>query len=270
MVDIHRKVVDQVHNMGKEFLTQWSLQMSNATRDASKPSDESSRDWWVALAGNMLWAASCFVPGAGVIKTASEGMSTMGKVMYVTMAHGGAMAGAGVFATGPSGDPSGKDVLTRELNKKLKELQDVLHRNSEEWASSIERDPEFKKVLSSDTEETLLEFIDKSLWNSLFPSIPYQDYNVIYNGALQQLNKALAEFDKQYKAWKKAVEDRQRDMLSPGRMQAPVQWPYLPDPGPFKPNLVFDVPGAAHPRVIQAWFFKWRWTGTNYVPERLD
>jgi hypothetical protein len=263
--------------MGKEFLTQWSLQMSNATRDASQPPDENRRDWWVALAGNMLWAASCFVPGAGIVKAAAGGMSTLGKVMYVTMAHGGAMVGAGVLATGPSGDPSGKDVLTRELNKKLNELQAGLHKSAEEWASSIERDPEFKKVLSSDTEENLLEFIDKYLWKSLFPSIPYQDYNVIYNGALETLNKALAEFNRQYKAWKvDTLHYAAQQARIPGANIVTTReygvphshYVHYKDPGPFKPNLKFDVPGQAHPQVTDALFFKWGWRGTHYVPER--
>jgi hypothetical protein len=53
---------------GNAFLDLWLTQMISAKSDAMAPPEESKTNWFIALAGNLLWAAACFIPGSGIVK----------------------------------------------------------------------------------------------------------------------------------------------------------------------------------------------------------
>src|SRR4051794_28929415 len=102
-------LVPYVRLRATQFLDQWLIQAVSAKSDANTPPEESNDSWIIGLAGNLLWAASCFLPGAGVIAKAatatSGGMTNLGKIFYATMSVGGAVIGGagGQFVSGPDG-----------------------------------------------------------------------------------------------------------------------------------------------------------------------
>jgi len=166
-------LVPYVRTMGTQFLDQWLTQMNSARTDATPPAEESKDVWFIALAGNLLWAASCFVPGAGVIKGAADGMSGLGKIMYATMGHAGALVGAGAFERSQvdsSGVPTGKDLVPAALNGKRIELGKAFEKNIDSWVSKLLLRPGFHAGDYRDKgRNKYLEAVDQVLWYSLFP-----------------------------------------------------------------------------------------------------
>lgn len=67
-------------------LTSWKIEMGEAINLAAYPAQEESRIYWyIALAGNLLWAATCLLAppaaaGAGVIAVAAEAAATSAAV----------------------------------------------------------------------------------------------------------------------------------------------------------------------------------------------
>jgi len=212
--------------------------MISAKGDASAPVEESRDYWFVALLGNLLWAASCFVPGAGIVKAATSGwssfragaevavaaaqrgasrevatavgaqaqagMTSLGKAMYATMAVGGGLAASGIaqrLASDPSGEPSGKDVISSALNTKREKLGESLKRNEEGLAYDLVLSG-FNLDRYRRDRAKYLNDVDEILWASLFPSIPFNDLTAIYNSGLNAINGALADFKSQYRVWR--------------------------------------------------------------------
>jgi hypothetical protein len=68
----------RIHPLVIAYLGQWKEQMDAAITDGKVPEESSRFYWFVALAGNLLWAATCFVsveaavPGAAVLTLLRE------------------------------------------------------------------------------------------------------------------------------------------------------------------------------------------------------
>jgi hypothetical protein len=288
-------LVPFINVRGNEFLDQWLMQMISAKSDASvqlKP-DDGSKYWIVALLGNLLWAAACFVPGAGVVEGAAKGldlsfragaaarvagatqevaqvtgaavgavnqaagMTNLGKTMYATMTAAGSLAGSGIaqrWATDPSGDPSGKDVIATILNGKRKEMGAKLKGMSVDMLAEdmVRNGYDFKRYENG--RGNYLGDVEKAVWASLFPSIPFGVLDLFYKGALTSITNALEEFKQQYDKWRDSMqlcaehytgymgevphdkEDWPEEIKS-GREQ-PLA--YCQRHRPFKPNLHFE------------------------------
>lgn len=213
-----------IHVRGMQFLDQWLIQMVSAKSDAVAPPEESKDYWYVALIGNLLWAASCFVPGAGVVsKVASTlgggqfarissgaGMTNLGKVMYVTMSQVGAVVGSAgpvLLATDSGGNPSGKDVVSDVLNDKRTKLGEALRKNEERWASELMHREGFGFDSFYSNTAKYLQEVDQVLWANIFPTISFEDYKGIYRSGLNAINGALSDFNRQYQAWTQAVRN---------------------------------------------------------------
>jgi hypothetical protein len=281
-----------IRTRGNAFLDQWLTQMISAKSEAQAPAEEEKDYWIVALLGNLLWAASVFVPGAGVIKgaaagmgsfkagaeafrvagraglgteaaratgiaveqVATGGMTSLGKTMYATMTVGGGIAASGVvqrWATDPSGDPTGKELVALVLNTKRTEMGKVLERNEERLAYDL--------VLNGFTLDRFqkgrtkyMTAVEEALWANLFPSIPKDDLNAIYKSGLNAINGALADFKKQYRAWRDNIRRCTARFFVPMTQRPHTEdWPeeirsgreqpldYCRRRLPFKPKLDF-------------------------------
>ena len=272
-------LVPFIHQRGIQILDQWLIQVVSANSLASVPVEEGRDHWFIALLGNLVWAASCFVPGAGIIKAgaaiereqsrssssppkvaaataagvgevAQAGMTSLGKKMYVTMATGGAFVGSGGIqrlAPGPSGAPSGKDLVAEALNKKRKQLGDELKKSVEPWASEVVHGEKFGADDYNRGPEKYLQAVDRTLWVNLLPSIPFEGYNEIFNGALQAINFALADFNRQYRQWQDIA---QRYAGNEARGRYGLNWVTYQDrlnywQSQFKPKLSFGESGES-------------------------
>jgi len=199
---------------GTQYLDQWLLQMISAKSDASTPvEEEAEKHWFVALAGNLLWAASVFVPAANVVKVAAaagkiavnlDKTITIGQTLYDTLTVVSTVGGS--MALNPEGIPSGKDVVADILNDKRKALGDQFKKNIDRYASELIRSGQFtaEKYRSAPTEH--LKAVGQMLWANIFPQIPFEGWKEIYKSGLAAITGALKQFNAQYRMWREAVQ----------------------------------------------------------------
>jgi hypothetical protein len=65
----------RIHPLVIGYLGQWKEQMDTAITDGKLPEEKGRFYWFMALAGNLLWAATCFIPlGAAVSGTSVLGL----------------------------------------------------------------------------------------------------------------------------------------------------------------------------------------------------
>ncbi len=227
-------LVPYIRGRGFQFLDAWLTQAISAKSDASAPAEEETKAFWViALLGNLVWAASCFIPGAGILKAPEvirgallvkrdSAMTDLGKTFYAAMQVGGSVVAAGTVeqikkqvAVDHSGAPSGKDVIAEKLNEQRKKLGEVFEKNLAAFGAELVRYEKFQPEAYNRSRETFLKDADRALWASIFPSTDYEDLNTFYKTALESITRALGEFKGQYKTWSEA---RLRvGMGSPGR-----------------------------------------------------
>ena len=285
-------LVPFINLKGNAFLDQWLTQMISAKSDTSAQVEDGPEYWIVGLLGNLLWAASCFIPGAGIVarevqgfdnpafkagaaamfkggvsqdvaraagaaieEAVQPGMSTLGKIMYATMATGGGIAASGLgqrWAVDPSGDPTGKDVIATALNAKRAELGQRLKGNTEMLADDLVHSGfDFKRYEAG--RQKYLDGVEQAIWGSLFPSIAQNDLTAIYKSGLDSIGRGLDEFKHQYSDWKKYTQQCALNFTTPmtqyphdtkdwpesiksGREQ-PLQ--YCQRTLPFRPKLHF-------------------------------
>lgn len=203
-------LVPYIRTRGIQFLDGWLIQVVSAKSDAEAPPDEESKSYWfIALLGNLVWAASCFVPGAGVVKAAAGGMSALGKTFYATMAVGGAAVGSGTIqqlTQDSSGTPTGKDIVATYMNGQRKKLEEVFKKNIDSFAREIVRKQGMGHEDYERDRTKYLEQVDRLLWEAIFPEIPYGDLDAIYQTALKSIKTALVHFKTQYKTWSEGRE----------------------------------------------------------------
>ena len=80
---------EEVEQFLEDFTQDWQAAGEYALMNASDPQeDDSDTYWWIALAGNMLWAATAFFPGGGVVQQLEAGVAKIaqnGVTKYLPM-----------------------------------------------------------------------------------------------------------------------------------------------------------------------------------------
>jgi hypothetical protein len=252
---------NSIHLLIKIYLNEWKEAMDTVITDAKSPEDEKSRFYWfVALAGNVLWAATCLVPAGGAVAAGAAAVEAAARAQRAIkiMSFGGAIVGSGtaeqIFgnrgnASGnlkiqigttiqqftATGDPAadGKTIARLVLAAKRDELEDLFKSQEKQWALDV-----------NDAAEggfDVKEVMDTFVWQQLFPRIPYKGkHQSMYQSGLTSVNGALADYSKQWKDWQFRKE-RSKPYWKHRRMYGEY-WDYsVPDPGDFKPQLKFDL-----------------------------
>ncbi len=207
-------LVPHIDAKGTHYLDQWLVQMISAKSDASTPVEpDSEKHWLVALAGNLLWAASVFVPAANVIKVAAtagkiavnmDKTITIGQTLYDTLTVVSTVGQS--MALTPDGIPSGKDVIASILNDKRKEMGDQFKKNIDRYASELIKSGKFTAEKYRSAAAKHLQEADQILWANIFPRVPFEGWKEIYKSGLASINGALKQFNAQYRMWKEAVQ----------------------------------------------------------------
>jgi len=215
-------LVPYIRVRGVQFLDEWLLQAISAKSDANAPPEEKSKVYWlITLAGNLIWAASCFIPGAGILKAPEVirgalvwkpgGMTSPGKGFYATMQVGGGILAAGTVeqvkkqvAADSSGAPTGKDIIAEKLNEQRKKLGAQFEKSISSFGGELARFDNFQPDVFERDRVKFLAAVDLALWDSIFPSIGYEDLSSFYQTALSTINSALGDFKHQYKGWSEA------------------------------------------------------------------
>lgn len=204
-------LVPYIRVRGIQYIDEWHTRTISAKSDAhAQPEPETEAFWAIALLGNLVWAASCFVPGAGVVKAVEgvAGMTKLGKVFYSTMQVGGGLAAAGtlekIIASNSSGEPTGKDWIADGLDEERKKIKDKFEDNITKFAGELVRQDKFQPEVYERDRNKFLKTVDRVLWESIFPSDSFEDLSTFYHNALKIITGALSEFNRQYKMWSEA------------------------------------------------------------------
>jgi hypothetical protein len=156
--------------------------------------------WWVALAGNLLWAGTCFInPVAG------EAM-----IMMRVMSVAGSVIGTGVLPSPvgsqsldpPSNTANGpKQIVLTAVAKAKGQLEEYFKSMNRAWALDFPRLHEW----DNDDPQVIADF-DAHIWGKMFPWIPFDKDKdtAIETEALRMTNSVFAEYMSQYQAYLKS------------------------------------------------------------------
>ena len=197
------------------YLTQWKNEVDSAIDQAAYPADEESRfGFYVALAGNLLWAASSFInPAVG-----------LGSRIIQVMSFTGATAGSGTFTVlfpnrpiSSLSEKDGKDLIRQVAGIEATELQDIFREAIPHWASEL--DEPLAEFVGSDAQRLLM--FEKRVWERVFPVVAFDDdkLNVIRNKCKDKTAKLLVEYKAQWR-------DFQIALMLPRYHQAEALWAY--------------------------------------------
>jgi hypothetical protein len=175
----------------------WQEQADNAITDARPPAEEESRVYfYVALAGNLVWAATCF------LDPAVAAQAVLIKIMSVT----GATVGSGTVQQVMGDDDTSPDdakVLIRQmLAKKRGDLEEHFKDSRRDWAANLDGIARWEAA--GDHPEQLLDLFDKYIWEAMFPTIPFNSdrFDSVRSTFLKVINNALADFNRQWQQFR--------------------------------------------------------------------
>jgi hypothetical protein len=182
-------MVAHINDQIPHLLDSWAIWVNGAITDADYPIEDATKDYWlIALAGNLIWAATCFIDPALPIAI------TLIKVMSVS----GAVIGAGApekLGPPPANPPSPKEKIRDQLAKARGRLQREYTAKSREWASR------FIRLQDWDVNDTtIVEEFNVYLWSQMFPTIPYDDdrFSKILEMAKTAVGSAVADYNRQW------------------------------------------------------------------------
>lgn len=201
------------------FIDEWAQNSINAVQQAQTPPDERShRAWFLALFGNLMWAATCFV-----------GPEVAGGGLLIKVFSGiGATVGSGTItelAPVPNPKNDAKNLVIKEINGKTQLLEKTFNEMAEGWAWELDSQSQAgNQVPLSD----VLPFI----WSRMYPNIPYLGRRgKIYDSVKKNAEEMLQDFDSQWRLWLR--ENGLEDMETTATWFKYVAY----QQNPFRPNL---------------------------------
>jgi hypothetical protein len=163
------------------FLNEWMGQVDKGIDTISVPNKEQSKIyWWLALAGNLLWAAtSLMVPG----------LINLGKGAIIIASFLGATIGSGALTPEPpSLPPDGKTILRTRLSQVRDEMSQKIYPLAEKAAWECGR----RNI-------TDVQDQNEILWRTMFADVPYNNrFEHIMKTSITQASSALDDYNKQY------------------------------------------------------------------------
>ncbi len=256
-----------VHQQIPINLGAWKTEINDAIGLAAPPAQPESRfPWYLALAGNLLWAATCLIapPAAAgiaateiaigeaaerfmtrkeiakqlasdIVQEAAKNKDQVNSFLTKTMSFGGAAVGSGILEPKKEPGPDdGKALVRKIIGERRANLEDDYKKNM--------RDNWTKQLLATwdewDDIDEPLELFDLFLWGQMFPRIPYDEerFNAIRTGAQRVIESALADYNRQ---WLKYQADTM--MPQPNRAYALYAMGTLAEIPPFSPKLLFHI-----------------------------
>lgn len=240
------RAMEHLPEVGQRFLNEWLQASEDGVQTAAAPEDPIAKEnWYLALAGNMLWAST----------------SLMAPELAAPLSFLGAAMGSGVAAAEEAPAGEGIRLITERLQRSRIAMEGTLRPKIVDVAIECATED------ISDIEEQKLR-----LWKKLFPEVPYENrFPAITQDTRQKLARALPQFIRQWHVWKEevrhcALEKQQSDPfglrgpdisakhdLTSGNRVAEVQrfwplWVRAPTEAqlracrrehPFQPNLDF-------------------------------
>ena len=205
------------------YLTQWKNEVDSAIDQAPAPQESKGRfEFYLALAGNLLWAATAFIgPGlVGKIVTGSTGLLMGEKAtekvtarIVQTMSVTGATAGSNTLgeffpnkSTSSLTAEDGKDLVRTVAGLEMTELMDIYREASIQWAKDM--DDTIFEFVGKDADR--LRLFEQKVWEHMFPRIPFDHHRL--NEIRERCKKKVALFLIDFRAqWNKF----QQDLMAP-------------------------------------------------------
>jgi hypothetical protein len=252
-------------------LGSWRNEIGDAIGTAALPIRPESRIfWYIALAGNLLWAATCFINPAAAGAAASARYLSQRRIVYRDLAKdakaigeaaektrteviqlmsvSGAAIGSGsaeeLAKKFPHRDlaslhpEDGKDYVRDVVGRRRAHLEDIYKQRLERWALELDGIAMWEAAAS---DQEPLGIYDQYIWEQMFPRVPYDEnrYNTIRHEAQAIVEGALVDYDQQWQRWVTAP-------MMPQYHQAEAQWAMgtlaqVPKNKPFRPDLKFKL-----------------------------
>jgi hypothetical protein len=178
----------------KLYLDEWAEWVNSAITDVSIPAEKEGQIWfWVALAGNLIWAGTAF------INPLVAGATMWTRIMSVA----GAEIGSGALKTiassdgpvAPSDENGAKDLLRKSVAKARGRLETHFKEQRFDWASDFSQLADWNK-----TETAVKNNFDEFIWQKVFPWIEYNDdrFEKIRSEASRMANSIIADYSRQW------------------------------------------------------------------------
>ncbi|MEU4238275.1 DUF4157 domain-containing protein [Actinoplanes sp. NPDC026619] len=165
------------------FLNLWLAAALAALEGAPEAKDEeSTANFWVALAGNLLWAASSLVAPEALL-------------IIRLMSFAGAAVGSGALAQNPEQPPSGKEIASEMLTKS----RDLMVQSSGASIDAAIADCRATRTTDADQQRQVL-------WGKLF-NTPYNQSEPIRKEMKAKIEAGMADFLKQWHNWKDEIRE---------------------------------------------------------------
>jgi hypothetical protein len=157
------------------YLEMWLVAATGALQEMPPMSDQvESHNFAVALAGNLLWAASSLFPEA--------------KIAVVACSFVGSMIGSGAEASSAPPSPL-KDILTH-----LHQARDAVSKRVHGHAGKLAA--EIVKAGKTQTEDQ-----DKAIWGHIFPGGPFNASAALLDKARTAIARGYAAFQSDFASW---------------------------------------------------------------------
>jgi hypothetical protein len=208
----------RINDRADPMLTLWVSANMDALNSLPAPTvdDPSGQmNFWVALGGNLLWAATSLMPEWSVV--------------MIPMSVGGAAVGSGSLAQDPAAQPpSPRDALGKAIFRARDQL----------LADVAERAPAMAATMAA-RGITDPEHQDSELWRELFGTAPVQDSSALRETAASALRGALETYTAAYRQWENAtMAEAQARLDAAGGLTPPPSRDHPPTGTPI--GVAFD------------------------------
>jgi hypothetical protein len=195
---------DQMFSQIQIHLLGWVEKVDAAMQVASEPPEKNATFYWViALAGNLLWAATS--------------LEIPSKLAQKLMSFGGAAVGSGVVekardayeAVAADTKDNRKDIVMGEVARLQSELEEKFQAARARWANELD---DAQRLHPSG--DRFLEDLEAFVWNKMF-AIPFTTdrgdgrYFQVYQQSKKNIEMLLGALRDQWEAWK----DREKDKV---------------------------------------------------------
>jgi hypothetical protein len=181
------------------LLNSWQQQVDSAITDVPNPAEpESKVYWYVALAGNLIWAGTCF------LNPAAAGEAVLIKILsFAGAAYGSGtlqQVSPGSSFPAPSDVNGAREMLRKQVAQARGKLETYFEGKRDEWATGVPR------LQDWNTENAALDAFNKYVWEQMFPWIPYDNdrFDAIRVQAIAMVKEAYANYMRQ---WQQFVRD---------------------------------------------------------------
>jgi hypothetical protein len=223
-------MVKHVDEQIQIYLNGWEIQAQAALSVAQQPPDDDSKVFWfIALGGNLLWAAASLNPEAVGVN--------------IIISFAGAAIGSGsieqLYKNPPEEPGDAKQLAVTWITAKRDKFESEFMKSERKWAEELVGLEDWEAA-GTQTDK-LIDVYHAYIWRNMFPRIPYTDqkFSTILSGCTKNINAMLADFKVQWQqyrqmaAWYGGAERKKHNIYFK-----------------YTPSIIFDMEGTGEVKPI--------------------